>query len=266
MRTNPISRASGIAIAAGTVLTLLLGCSSGSDTESEPYSYGPTVEVGDGTARTYVEQGDDGAPAAIGVRFSATALDGLSDALEVHTLEFPAEADETAFDHLTMDWNPHGHEPVGLFDQPHFDIHFYMIGAEQISEIDPAAPGYADAAANMPEARYMPADYVPAGPPEMALVPQMGMHWVDGTLPIAPGQYDFTQILIEGSWDGEWTFIEPMLTRDWLLTRPTIDEPVKQPEAYQQSAYYPTTYSVSFDDQAQEYVVELGGLTMREES
>jgi hypothetical protein len=184
----------------------------------------------------------------------------------VHTLEFPAEADETAFDHLTLDWNPHGHEPVGLFDQPHFDIHFYMIPAEKVDEIDPAAPGYAESAANMPEPRYMPADYVPAGPPEVALVPQMGMHWVDGTLPIAPGQYDFTQILIEGSWDGEWTFVEPMMTREWLLTRPTVDEPVKQPEAYQQSAYYPTTYSVSFDDREQEYVVELGGLTMREES
>ncbi|MDV3205733.1 MAG: DUF5602 domain-containing protein, partial [Rhodococcus ruber] len=124
MRTIPISRASGIAIAAGTALTLLLGCSSGSDSESEPYSYGPTVDVGDGTARTYVESGDDGTPQAIGLRFSATALDGLADALEVHTLEFPAEADATAFDHLTLDWNPHGHEPVGSLDKPHFDIHF----------------------------------------------------------------------------------------------------------------------------------------------
>lgn len=51
-----------------------------------------------------------------------------------------------------------------------------------------------------------------------------------------------------------------------MLTKPTIQENIKQPQAYQDSAYYPTTYSVSFDDQANEYVIALGGLTMRQGS
>jgi hypothetical protein len=57
-----------------------------------------------------------------------------------------------------------------------------------------------------------------------------------------------------------------MITREWLLTRPSSEQPLKLPQAYQRSAYYPTTYGVRFDEQAQEYVISLGGMTMREAS
>ena len=25
-----------------------------------------------------------------------------------------------------LNWNPHGHIPPGIYDRPHFDVHFYM--------------------------------------------------------------------------------------------------------------------------------------------
>jgi hypothetical protein len=60
-----------------------------------------------------------------------------------------------------------------------------------------------------------------------------------------PGQYNFQQIIVEGVWDGGSLFTEPMITREWLLTQPTLQGNLKQPLAYQQTADYrpPTAFT-----------------------
>lgn len=67
----------------------------------------------------------------------------------------------------------------------------------------------------------------------------MGMHWVDSTQSLVPGEYDFTQILINGTWDGRWTFIEPMMAIDWMRTKTPVQEDLDLPQAYQQSGTTP---------------------------
>ena len=53
----------------------------------------------------------------------------------------------------------------------------------------------------------------------------MGVHLVDSSdTSLVPGSYDFQQIVINGTWDGRYTFVEPMVTRDWLLTKPTLEQ------------------------------------------
>ena len=65
----------------------------------------------------------------------------------------------------------------------------------------------------------------------------MGVHLIDSSdTSLVPGEYDFNQIIINGAWDGHYTFIEPMITRDWLLTEPSLEQPLKQPRAYQKTA------------------------------
>src|SRR5690606_25386220 len=92
---------------------------------------GPAHPVGAGNARTYVTVDEEGTPATIGVRLDAAALDDLPSALlpvtEAYVLELPEEAAATAFDHVTVDWNSHGHDPQHGFDVPHFDVHFYLL-------------------------------------------------------------------------------------------------------------------------------------------
>ncbi|MFD6676217.1 DUF5602 domain-containing protein [Rhodococcus zopfii] len=264
MRLPTLLRLSGTAAAACTALTVVIGCGADTATETDPDIYGTAVPIGDGSGRAYVLQDADGNPTAVGLRLTADALDGLSDSLEVFDLELPADGPDTAIDHVTVDWNPHGHEPAMLFDEPHFDMHFYMADAAAVKAIDPGMPDYLALGTNYPAPQYIPQGYVPAGPPELAIVPKMGMHWVDSTQSLVPGEYDFTQILINGTWDGRWTFIEPMMAIDWMRTKTPVQEDLELPQAYQQSGYYPTTYSVSFDEGSGEYIVELGGLTMRE--
>jgi hypothetical protein len=95
----------------------------------------------------------------------------------------------------------------------------------------------------------------------------MGVHLVDSAdTTLVPGKYDFEQIIINGAWDGRYTFIEPMITREWLLSQPTAQENLKQPQSYQKTAYYPTTYAVHVDQQTKDYVIALAGLTMRQAS
>lgn len=57
-----------------------------------------------------------------------------------------------------------------------------------------------------------------------------------------------------------------MMTREWMITKPAIREEVRQPASCQRTGYYPTIYSVSFDDRSGGYVIALSGLTMREAS
>lgn len=263
------------AIAACAFLVFMSGCadlSTASKTTPNSDSgtvFGPTQKLGDGLAKTYVTLGDDGHPTEVGVRLTAAALNGLPQADTTLMLAFPDQAATTAFNHVMLNWNHQGHEPKGLFDKPHFDFHFVMADMATMQSINPSDPNYATKAEHFPEAKYVPQDYVlPPGPPAAAqAVPGMGVHLVDSTdTSLVPGKYDFTQILINGVWDGRYIFHEPMITRAWLLTEPSLDQPLKLPRAYQQSAYYPTTYGVHFDRQANEYVVSLGSLTMRDAS
>lgn len=270
MHSRAMRRYTGPILAACIALTSLGACGSGQSNKSGTF-YGAPQNIGNGTVRTYTTLDDAGNPTQVGVQMSAAALDGLpqEDAVppRMLILDFPKQASATPFDHVMLNWNSHGHAPVELFGKPHFDVHFYMVKAGAVEQIDPSKPGFATRAAHLPERQYVPQNYVtPPGSPAENTVPAMGLHWLDATEGFVPGKYDFKQTLINGSWDGTYTFIEPMLTREWMLTKPTINEEIKQPQAYQQSGYYPTTYSVRYDDQAKVYAISLGGMTMRQAS
>jgi Domain of unknown function (DUF5602) len=253
-------------------MALLPGCGgesaqSSSTTPAESGTFSSSSqELGNGSVTTYVTLDDAGRPTEVGVRLTPAALDGLPASPARLMIDMPDQAAATAFDHVMLDWNPQGHVPVELFGVPHFDFHFDMVDMATIEAITPDDPDYAARAEHLPEPRYVPQDYAlaPGAPAAVQAVPGMGVHLVDSTdAGLVPGRYDFTQIVINGVWDGRYTFIEPMITRDWFLTGPGVDQPLKQPSAYQETGWYPTTYAVHVDQQTKDYVVSLAGLTMR---
>lgn len=267
------------AVAACTTLTLAAcsepsqphahGGSGGAANAVAGTDLGPESPLGQGKSRAYVVRDNTGHPTEVGIRISEAALDGLPGGPDATTqmsmLALPAGASDTGFDHVMLDWNPNGHEPELLFGKPHFDMHFYMDAVQH--DIDPAAPDFAERAAKMPDAKFIPEGYAPPpGPAAANAVPFMGVHWTDTADKAIPGSFDFTEVLLNGSWDGKFTFIEPMMTLEWLKTRPSLHEDVKQPASYQRTGYYPTAYSVRFDEREQEYVIALGGMTMRRAS
>ena len=278
MRSRRLGRGVRLAVAVGTALAFACSCTSGSTptagsgTPSNYTVFGPSQPLGNGTVKTYVTLDGAGQPTEVGLRLSATAMDGLpqdTGPAQMVMLAFPDQAARTAFNHVMLNWNPQGHEPPELFGKPHFDFHFDMVDMATMQAINPDDPKYAAEAEHLPEAKYVPQGYVvPPGPPPAAqAVPGMGVHMVDSTdSTLVPGKYDFQKIVISGAWDGRYTFIEPMITREWLLTQPNSQESLKQPQAYQKAAYYPTTYDVHVDQQTKDYVIALTGLTMRDAS
>ena len=218
---------------------------------------GPSQPFGNGTIKTYAVVDKSGNPTEVGLRLSESALQGLPvENTDLH-LALPDQAKTTVFDHVMVNWNPHGHRRDKLFGKPHFDFHFYMVDMAAEQAVEPADPNFADDAANLPAPQYVPKDY--------AVIPDstvsfMGVHWIDTNQRLIPGQYELTSILLNGSWNGRYTFLEPMVSRDFLLTKPALTEEIKQPRAFQKTGSYPTTYQIRYDPAAKEYSIALGGL------
>ena len=76
-----------------------------------------------------------GTPLAAGLTLSDDALESLPSEPTSWVLPFHRKASATPFTHVLIDYNPHGHEPPGVYDLPHFDVHFYIIpSAERMGD------------------------------------------------------------------------------------------------------------------------------------
>lgn len=163
---------------------LLVACDK--DNDEPTTAYGPKVQVGSGTARSFVATDANGTPTEIGVAVSEASLNSLPATPAIGTMYDVAlpttkATAEMPFDHISFDWNPTGHEPIPIYTLPHFDAHFYMQPTavqHSITLDDPKGDIF-------PAANKLPAGYIT--PPNVApgrTVPMMGRHW--GWTPPAP--------------------------------------------------------------------------------
>jgi len=254
----------GLTMAAGV---LPAGTATASQSAGQASS-GRPVTVGDGTVTAYTEYGDRGL-SAIGLRFDAGALDGLPSESTEYAVELP-DGDTRPFDFVGLDYNPHGHEPAGLYGFPHFDFHFYMIDQATVEQIPGGTPTYDIPGESMPTDTYTTAD-LPQDPTPRMVVPAMGEHLISvpQSLPIDPGS-DGWSVFIWGAYDpngdgvGELTFMEPMITTSFLrdLVRSgTADivatTPLPMPSRFATAGSYPTTYVVRYHRADETFTVSL---------
>ena len=219
-RKRKLSNSLGV-LGAGALVMVGVAAGTSISAPTNGVEYGGAVPMGDGTARVYIEL-RDGVPVELGVALSEEAMNGLPThhtpgGIELepgHMMFFSTPAmpatNPTPYEHVFLGWNPGGHEPPGVYDVPHFDFHFYTTSNESRVAIDRSVdPAFDEKAARHPSGARAPEGYVPIP----GGVPLMGTHWVDPTTPELNGQ-PFTTTFIFGSWDGELTFTEPMITRD----------------------------------------------------
>ncbi len=240
---------------------LTLGCSTRDRDAGMANTYeGPPVAIGQGQAWTFVTLDDQGTPGTLGIRMSEQALSGLpaeppASGEWEYQLALPAEAAGSGYDHVTVDWNPHGHIPEGVYNVPHFDFHFYVIDSAARNAITAVGDDLARAH-RQPEASYMPAGYVlPPG----TEIPRMGAHAIDP----ASDEFQnkpFTQTFIYGFYDGNIIFMEPMMTLSFLQSQPSVSTPIKQPAAYLAGFAYPNRYGVNYDAGNRQYEITLNEL------
>ncbi len=205
---------------------------------------GPQVTVGNGNARSFVTISHAGVPHEIGVVFTDEALSGLPTVNTPYVLELHNKAlAATPFEHIALGWSANGHPLPGSFIGPHFDVRFFMMTLQERLAIPaPPSPGYF----NLPPAGYMPANYFPD-----AAVPLLGRHWTDQSF--TPGvPVDHTLIL--GSFDGQFTFVSPIVVRTDLLSGQSFSISYAQPVSFAEHGYYPTKYNIYRDDKHRHYV------------
>jgi len=249
---TPLYRSASVIVLGGA--TLLAGCS---DSTNDATVFGASVPVGSGTARTYVVS-SAGEPIEIGVRLSDLAITELPAAGTVFLVPLPVEAVVAPYKHMTLNWNPGGHPPAA-FSVPHFDAHFYIISDAERNAISPADAQFATKAANTPAAEFIPVGYGR----DPGAIPGMGTHWTDPTAPEFNGQ-PFTKTFVYGSWDGAFTFYEPMFTKAFLESKPAaVITALKIPSKYATPGLYPTSYKVGYDTNSKEWVIALSGLVRR---
>ncbi|MEX2592962.1 MAG: DUF5602 domain-containing protein [Anditalea sp.] len=238
---------------------------SGKDPKKKQITYyGPKVTLGDGNARTFITINKEGVPVSMGITLSEKALLNLPTAHDGHdgpvslenVLQLPVQAEITPFKFATLDWNPSGHEPIGVFDLPHFDCHFYMISNEERLTIMPLAPDVMDP--EIPLAKYLPEIYVQTP----GRVPNMGVHWIDPTgHEFNGGTFDRT--FIYGTYKEKVAFMEPMVTMDYLKSKPEKVDPILLPEAYQIDGFYPSKYEVKYYPHKKEYQIKLSEFSLK---
>ena len=235
---------------------LLLASCSKDEVATAPTYKGSEQTLGNGKVYTWVKFSTDNKPTSIGLTLTKGALENLPHGGMALVLSLPAEAiGKVPFDHVMLDYLHTGHEPPGVYDVGHFDMHFYLQPLAERKAIPPypVAPAKFD---NLPPTGYMAANYIrlPAG------VPEMGVHWLDPTSQELTGKGKFTETLVMGSYDGKLTFIEPMISQAFLLTKPTQTKAVSLPTKFAKSGYYPMKYSIKQD--GDETTVSLDELMM----
>lgn len=199
-----------------------------------------------GKAWTWVETDKNKKPVKVGISIDETAMKSLDpgmagghghdmmNPLNHLSLSFPSDVIDFPFVHALVDWNPNGHEPVGMYDKPHFDFHFYTTTEEERKAI-PVFEQDSLKFKNYPAKGYMPENHVP----EPGGVPQMGAHWLDLATDELNGK-PFSQTFIFGSFNGKLIFYEPMITKAFLDAHPKFERKIPVPTKYAKAGYYPT--------------------------
>lgn len=236
-------------------LFFITGCNTNNDPSAPTYK-GAEQAIGNGKAYSWATFSSDGKPTSLGFTLTKGALDNLPHPGLALVLALPTEAiGKTPFDHIMLDYLHTGHEPPGVYDVAHFDMHFYM---QPLAERK-AIPSYVLSPTkfdNLPAAGFIPSNYIrlPGG------VPEMGVHWADPNSPELTGKGKFTETLIYGSFDGKVTFMEPMVTFDFLKSSPNLTKAMPLPAKFTKSGYYPMKYSIK--QVGDEIVVSLEDLMM----
>lgn len=237
-------------------VVLLAGCKENETTDPNPTYRGDAQKLGNGQAYSWVKFAGD-KPTSIGMTFTKGALENIPHGAPVSlALSLPKEAvGKTPFDHVLLDFSHTGHEPPGIYDVAHFDVHFYFQPQAERAAIPPYSPATAAKFDNLPPDGIMPKPYfrLPGG------VPGMGVHWANPTSPELNGQ-KFTETLILGSYDGKMTFIEPMVTLSLLQSKPNVSKSIPMPAKFAKAGYYPMKYSIR--QEGDEVVISLDDLMM----
>lgn len=256
-------------LAAGCfLLALVASLSTLNATSSEaaptltPYK---KARLGDGFVETLYAADGGKRPTALAVRVDGAAMKSLpttpthdgktcfdkdGDGVDLETdcasghervLEFP-KLEGLPFKWLMFNWQIKGHGPPHVFDQPHFDMHYFI---QDLADRNRIRTGPCHLVINCDDEatamKTVPAPYAPEGWGLPGAAGRMGNHIVDPNAAPANGG-PFTQAFAYGTWNGHISFWEPVVNTNWFTeTKPEeVCQKVPQTPEVELSGYYPT--------------------------
>jgi hypothetical protein len=173
----------------------------------------------------------------------------------IASLAFPELVRElTYFDHFEMHTQPIGHEAPPFFANPnrnrlpHFDFHFYAIPEAEVWAIPEIRPWPNPLLPDVAPER-LPAGYIQ--PVFSAL--EMGRHSNPIYSMIDPEPLETTMIAGFLPDASLMHFIEPMISREFLLERNDFELPVPMPEEFGRLMLYPTKCEAEYDPVSDAY-------------
>ena len=221
---------------------------------------GDTAEIAGGTAAAWARVNGGGKVVWVGLTIPLSMVEnmpprGTGPAGAVAALNFPPVVQATTyFDHVQIQSQLAGHPNGGAdpnrYMTPHFDLHFMGIPVADVWAI-PGGPFGAQ----------VPAERVPRGylQPENHSLPQMGRHSLALDEFLATDHWLFTMIagfLPDASY---MHFIEPMITKEFLLSRKNFNLPVPAPAVLGRATSYPTECLAHYDKDADAYHIVFKG-------
>lgn len=244
------------AMASLSVVALTMaGCGSGNGTAPAPVAgsvtrdvVGPSQTVSGVPVSTWARLTEFGVVEQVGVNIPFALIQsppgrGAGPSGAAAVVDFPRVVKaQTYLDHFEMHWEQAGHPPA-FFSVPHFDLHFYSITPNQVRAIGPV-----DTVA--PSASRLPAGYTWSG----QSVPEMGVHATNNAdLGAFAGGAPFQITMVTGFNQGVMHFVEPMITRQVLLTKQTLTRSVPVPAQLGRATRYPTTFRATYDAATNSY-------------
>ena len=244
-----------IVLAALGAFIYFFGCQKNDIISKAETFYGKQATLGNGPVRSYITLDKKGNPASIGFNFTESMLQNLPTDVtsKLVMLDLPKEAAGTGFEHMELDWNPKGHVPLPIYGFPHFDFHFFLVGMDELMKVA-GGPDMTPV-----DSKFIPTDYSSG----IMAIPNMGVHWTDSLSSEYHGVL-FTHTFVYGFYKSKMLFVEPMITKAFLETKTDITLPVKQPEVFQKSGYYPSNYRIHYDSIKHEYNVSIENLVKHE--
>jgi len=188
-----------------------------------------TGTLGNGTVSAWREG------TVVGASIDAAALASLP--AQETIVDLPV-TNAQPFQLVEIDWNPKGHEPPGIYDVPHFDVHFYVISKAERDAISFAKPG----TGVKPDPAIVPEGFVT----DATVVPKMGMHYVPQAAPEFNGK-PFTCTPLYGYTDHQqFAFVEAMFTKQFTADKASCSHNLASPKGLA-GIGLPKTISVSMN-------------------
>lgn len=206
---------------------------------ADTFDYGDWVAYGLGEVRTVVQY--DSSLALSGYGFEMTDLGLATPGATAMNLEFDAAG--IPIDHVSLSFQPAGH-PGGPGDTywatPHFDFHFFALSVAARAGMTDATTAYIT-----PNAANIPTGYVEA---PNSFATGEGAHWFDPGEFAGGPPFTFTKSSIYGFYDGQMTFVEPMISQAYLQSlvagAPGV-ESLATPELFPVAGMWPTGWTAS---------------------